>query len=210
MKTVLVASSKGGVGKTTIATHLAAQSALDGLRTALVDADPQESSTRWAQRRAGLESAVLPLDGTRRKAWRKQLPDDTQRLVIDAAAGAMADELDAFLEEADAVVVPVQPSALDIEATVPFLDSLARHPRVRKGQLRVGLVGNKLKPWSNASQQALELLAAWPYPVVAQLRDSQAYVVLTGLGKSLFDYHSAQVRDHQDDWQPLLKWLRKA
>lgn len=208
MKTVVVASSKGGVGKTTLATHLAAQSALSGRRTVLVDADPQGSSTRWCERRAELESAVLPVDGTR-KAWRKRIPDDTQQMVVDTPAGAMAASLEAFLELADAVVVPVQPSALDIEATVPFLDSLARLPAVRKGSLRVGLVGNKLKPWTNASQQAVALLQQWPYPVVAQLRDSQAYVLLTGLGRSLFDYHSQQVRDHQGDWEPLLKWLRR-
>lgn len=208
MKTVVVASSKGGVGKTTLATHLAAQWALSGRRTVLVDADPQGSSTRWCERRAELESAVLPVDGTR-KAWRKRIPDDTQQMVVDAPAGAMAASLEAFLELADAVVVPVQPSALDIEATVPFLDSLARLPAVRKGSLRVGLVGNKLKPWTNASQQAVALLQQWPYPVVAQLRDSQAYVLLTGLGRSLFDYHSRQVRDHQGDWEPLLKWLRR-
>jgi chromosome partitioning protein len=209
MKTVLVASSKGGVGKTTIATHLAAQSALQSQRTVLVDADPQGSSTRWAERRAGLESAVLPLDGSRR-SWHKSVPDGTQRVVVDARAGAMADHLEGFLEHADALVVPVLPSSLDIDATVPFLNSLSKHPRIRRGQLRVGLVANKLKPWTNSSQQALELLAQWPYPIVAQLRDSQAYVMLVGLGKSLFDYHSAQVRDHQDDWQSLLKWLKKS
>lgn len=208
MKMVLVASSKGGVGKTTIATHLAAQSALSGQHTVIVDADPQGSSTRWAERRAGLESAVLPIDGTR-KGWAKAVPEGTQRIVFDAPAGAMRADLDDFLDQVDAVVVPVLPSSLDIEATVPFLNSLAKHPRVRKGQLRVGLVGNRLKPWTNASQQAVELFKQWPYPVVAQLRDSQAYVVLTGLGKSLFDYHSAQVRDHQADWEPLLKWVRK-
>ena len=207
MKTVLVASSKGGVGKTTVVTHLAAQSALGDFNTVLVDADPQGSSTRWAQRRSVLDSAVLLLDGTRRKAWRRQLPDDTERVFVDAPAGADADDLAPFLELADALVVPVQPSTLDIEATVQFLDTLARHPRVRRGDLRVGLVGNRLKPWTNASQQALELLRQWPYPVVAQLRDSQAYVMLTSLGKSLFDYQSAQVRDHQADWQPLLKWI---
>ena len=57
------------------------------------------------------------------------------------------------------------------------------------------------------ANQALDVLRSWPFPLVAQLRDSQAYVVLTGLGKSLFDYHSAQVRDHQADWDPLLAWL---
>ena len=57
MKTVLVASSKGGVGKTTVVTHLAAHAALAGRRTVLVDADPQGSSTRWCERRAGLVGA---------------------------------------------------------------------------------------------------------------------------------------------------------
>ncbi|MBB3342400.1 ParA family protein [Luteimonas sp. RC10] len=210
MKTVLVASSKGGVGKTTIATHLAAHAALAGESTVLVDADPQHSSTRWAERRAGLDSAVLPIDGSaRHRKVLAAIPEGTTRLVIDAAAGAMADDLDAYLEAADAIVVPVLPSALDIDATVGFLNTLARHARVRRGNTRVGLVANRLRPWTNASQQALDLLAQWPYPVVAQLRDSQAYVMLVGLGRSLFDYHSAQVREHQDDWTPLLKWLKK-
>ena len=116
MKTVLVASSKGGVGKTTLATHLAAQAALAGEATVLIDADPQQSSTRWAERRAGLDSAVLPIDGSaRHKKVLAAIPEGTTRVVIDAAAGAMADDLDAYLEQADAVAeayaeagVPVQ------------------------------------------------------------------------------------------------------
>ena len=208
MKTWLVACSKGGVGKTTIATHLAAEAAVDGLNVVLVDADPQGSATRWCQRRAGMASAVLPVDGSR-KSWHKHIPDDAQRVIVDAPAGAMGKQLEGFLDVADALIVPIQPSALDIEASVGFLESLAKHPRVRKGQLRVGLVGNRLKPHTNASQQALDVLRSWPFPLVAQLRDSQAYVVLTGLGKSLFDYHSTHVREHQGDWKPLLQWLRK-
>ena len=210
MKTILVASSKGGAGKTTLASNLAAHFALDGKRTVLVDADPQHSSTRWAERRSELESAVLPLDASGRRAWRAGLPEDAERVVIDAPAGSMAGDLEQFLEHVDAIVVPVLPSALDIEATVGFLNSLSKVPRVHKRKLPVGLVVNRSKPWTNTSQQAVEMLKTWPYPVVAQLRDTQAYVVLAGLGRSLFDYKSAQVREHQADWEPLLKWLKKA
>ena len=153
MKTILVASSKGGAGKTTLATNLAAYFALDGKRTVLVDADPQHSSTRWAERRAELESAVLPIDASGRRAWRAWLPEDAERVVVDAPAGAMADDLGSFLEHADAVVVPVLPSALDIEATVGFLNSLAKVPRVHKRKLPVGLVVNRSKPWTNAADR---------------------------------------------------------
>src|SRR3546814_19190950 len=102
MQTVLVASSKGGAGNTTPATHLAAQFALAGKRIVLVDADPQGSSTRWCQRRAGFDSAVLPIDGTRR-GWEKAIPGATQRVVIAAHAGAMEADLGAVLAHADAV-----------------------------------------------------------------------------------------------------------
>ena len=84
------------------------------------------------------------------------------------------------------------------------------HPRVKKGKVRVGLVGNRLKPWTSASQQAMAQLKSWPYPLVAELRDTQAYVLMVALGKSVFDYHSEQIRSHQEDWAPLLKWLKKA
>ena len=209
MRMVLVASSKGGAGKSTIATHLAAHSALEGKRTVLIDADRQKSASHWCERRAHFAGAVLPIDGSRR-GWDRQLPGDAQRAIVDAPAGAMGDELEAFLERADAVIVPVLPSMIDLEATVPFLNSLAAHPRIKKGKLPVATVGNRLKPWTSASQQAMAQLQSWPYPLAAQLRDTQAYVLMVALGKSVFDYHSEQIRSHQDDWSPLLKWLKKA
>src|SRR5580765_838824 len=109
MRIILVASSKGGVGKTTIATNLAAHDAVDGKRTVLVDADHQASSMHWCAKRAGMDNAVLPVDGTRR-GWQGKVPDDAQRVIIDGRAGAMADDLAPFLDAADAVIVPILPS----------------------------------------------------------------------------------------------------
>ena len=104
---IALTGQKGGVGKSTTAICLAAEGVDRGMRVLLVDADPQGSATRWAQRRAALDSAVLPVDGTgARRGWQRGIPADAQTVVVDAAAGAMADALAPFLEAADAVVVP--------------------------------------------------------------------------------------------------------
>jgi len=208
MQTILVASSKGGAGKTTLSTQIAGHFAVAGKATVLVDADPQASSTRWCEKRADLETAVLPVNGHSR-VFRKHLPEDAERVVIDAPAGAMADDLEPFLEIADVVLVPVLPSAIDLEATVPFLNSLAQVPRIKKGKLPVGLVANRLKAWTSVSQQAIDQLQSWPYPLVAQLRDSQAYVLLAALGRCVDDYRSEQMRGHQDDFAALYRWIKK-
>ena len=74
MLRVLVASSKGGCGKSTIATNLAAHFALQGKATVLADADRQASSSRWCEKRAVLDTAVLPVDATR-KGWQQKIPE---------------------------------------------------------------------------------------------------------------------------------------
>ena len=208
MLKVLVASSKGGAGKSTLATNLAAHYAVDGKNTVLVDADRQGSSLRWSEKRAMHSNAVLGLSGLRRD-WQKHVPEDTQRLIVDTPAGIRAAEVDAYLDQVDVVLVPVLPSAIDLEATEPFLAEIAELPRIKRGKVAVGVVANRLKPWTNASQLAVEEMRRFPFPVVAELRDTQGYVLANALGKSIFDYHSELVRGHQDDWSKLLRWLKK-
>jgi len=208
MLKVLVASSKGGAGKTTIATNLAAHYAVDGKNTVLVDADRQGSSQRWAEKRAGMPNAVLGLSGLRRD-WPKHVPEDAERVVIDSPAGIRSGEVGEYLDEVDAVIVPILPSAIDLEAAEPFLAELAHLSPIKRGKVPVALVANRLKPWTNASQQAIDAIKRFPFPIVAELRDTQGYVLASELGKSIFDYNSEVVRSHQDDWSKLLRWLKK-
>ena len=208
MLTVLVASSKGGCGKSTLATQLASHWAQAGKRTAIVDADRQHSSFRWAARRPDSVPGVLALEGGRKALGR--LPDDTERVLVDTPAGVTERELEPYLESADALLVPVLPSSFDLDATLAFLGELQQVGRIKRGKLPVGLVANRLKPWTHASQDAVaELAGQSPFPVVAQLRDSQAYVLLAALGKGIFDYQSEQVRSHQEDWKALLRWIKR-
>ncbi|HET8765280.1 MAG TPA: ParA family protein [Rhodanobacter sp.] len=208
MLVTLVASSKGGCGKSTVVTQLAAAWSQAGQRTVIVDADRQGSSFRWAERRPENLPGVQAFEGARKALQR--VPEDAQQLLIDTPAGSGERELEPFLDRASVLLVPVLPSRFDLDATLRFLDELKTIARIRNGRLPVALVANRLKPWTNASQAAVdELAAAAPFPIAARLRDSQAYVLLTALGKGIFDYQSEQVRGHQQDWKPLLRWIKR-
>ncbi|MFT3790533.1 MAG: ParA family protein [Rudaea sp.] len=208
MLKILVANSKGGCGKSTIATNLAAHFAQDGKNTVLVDADRQGSSHSWCEKRAGHTTPVLPLAGTR-SDWRSHVPQGAQRIVVDAPAAIRPVDVDAFLDDIDALLIPVLPSRIDLEASRHFIDGIATLLRIKRGKVAVGIVANRLKPWTTASQLTIEEMKSFPFPLVAQIRDSQAYVLMAGLGKSIFDYSSETVRSHQDDWNKLLRWLKK-
>ncbi|MGY3041785.1 chromosome partitioning protein [Rhodanobacter sp. TND4EL1] len=208
MLTTLVASSKGGCGKSTLVTQLASHWSQAGQHTAIVDADRQHSSFHWAELRPENVPGVLALEGGRRGLQR--VPPDTQQLLIDTPAGSGERELEPYLELANVMLVPVLPSSFDMDATLRFIDELRSINRIHRGKLPVALVANRLKPWTHASQDAVAQLAEQsPFPIAAQLRDSQAYVLLSSLGKGIFDYQSEQVRSHQQDWKALLRWIKR-
>lgn len=125
---VTVAQQKGGAGKTTLAAHLAVTWAKDGLKVGVVDIDPQASLTKWFAERARVKDAV-PIElrcvgGWRVQAEVEKLAKLVDIVVVDSPPHAETESKIA-VRTADLVLVPAQPSPMDLWATKVTLD-LAR------------------------------------------------------------------------------------
>lgn len=209
---IVLASTKGGVGKSLLGYHIAAYAAVRGWNTALVDCDSQRCAAEWhALRRPedppfALVAADDPMNGPAR-SWSHRLTPGTQVVVIDTPAGMRAHHLTAYVRNADTLLVPMQPSVIDQRANRHFMTELSRLNEVRSGQLRVGIVINRAKLRTLALRELIEHPDILGAPLAGVLRESQAYSLLAGLGKSLFDYPSARLDKLRDDWQPVLRWL---
>jgi chromosome partitioning protein len=126
---ITVAQQKGGAGKTTLAAHLAAAYALSGRSVATVDIDPQGSLTRWVETRAEARGGDPGFTHARITGWRTQreverLLADHELVVIDSPPHAET-EAKIAVRSAQLVVVPLQPSPMDLWAVEPTLE-LAR------------------------------------------------------------------------------------
>jgi chromosome partitioning protein len=128
---IMVAQCKGGVGKTTLAAHLGVAWAAMGHEVALVDIDPQGSLARWHQRRkarlggAGTGLGFAATIGWRARAEIQRRACDGDILLVDSPATADADVRMA-IGCAGLVLVPVQPSPVDVWATLPMLEIAQR------------------------------------------------------------------------------------
>ena len=206
MLTVLVSNIKGGVGKTTIATHIAASLAVGGRRTVLADVDRQRSSLGWLGRRGGTVASIHGLD------WVKgvgDVPAGTDALVIDAPAAMKPKDVEELVRMADVVVLPILPGAFDEAATERFLAKLEELKAIRKHRIPVAVVGNRLRPRTKSAERLDTFLSGVGHQVVARLRDSQAYPDLAASGLTLFDQSGKRAADLKTDWTPLLDFIHK-
>ena len=116
MKTIAVVSQKGGAGKTTIATSIATQGALEGLKTLLIDLDPQGSSYKWGQRRETSAPAVITAQSVGLASILQNAKAQSVDFVILDTAPHSEQEARKACEVADLVLIPCRPSIHDLDA----------------------------------------------------------------------------------------------
>ena len=158
-------NQKGGVGKTTLAIHVADALARRNKRVLLVDADPQGSALDWAAARRG--ESLFPVAGLPRASIHKELPTLAHGydVVIIDGPPRVYDVARSAIMASDLVLVPVQPSPYDVWAAKEIID-LMHEAAVFKPSLRCAFTINRKIVNTALGRDVVDALADYPIPVL--------------------------------------------
>jgi chromosome partitioning protein len=189
---ISVQNPKGGCGKTTIATNIARAIQLDGFETVILDTDTQGSTRDWRAR------SPADYDGPRveratnvgslgRVVEEHGEPVDT--VVIDGSA-RLGEHTGSVVAVSDVLLIPVQPSALDLWGTVEFMDTV--EAASEEIPLRPAFVANRKDPRTNLSDQIHEALTVYDLPVLEGTSQRVAYAYAAQDGQTVLDGYDAK------------------
>lgn len=212
MNTTLVINSKGGSGKTTVATNLASYFASRQVPTTILDYDPQGSSLSWLSlcdrsgtRLYGANGA--PQRGPRIRGIEMHVPAGTRQLLIDAPAGASGLLLQEMLSRANCIVIPVAPSAFDIYATANFVKDLLLVGRIRTRSIRLAVVANRVRSSAPVYRPLERFLGSLGLPLLTRISDSQVYVTAAETGVGIFEMDAPTTSAEREEFMPIIDWV---
>jgi chromosome partitioning protein len=209
--TTLVINPKGGAGKTTVATNLASYFAANHIPAAIMDYDAQGSSMNWLRLRAPHAGRIHGANAAPQKSGLRSLgmhvSAQIRQLIIDAPAGASGLLLQELLSKAHCILVPVQPSSIDIHATANFVRDLLLNGRLRARNIRLAVVANRVRRSTPVYQPLERFLGSLGLPFLARLSDSDVYVDAAESGAGIFEMDAAASAAEREQFMPIVEWV---
>ncbi len=205
MRHVMVMNSKGGCGKSTIATNVASYFAREGYKVALADYDPQRTSLDWLAMRPDDLPKITPVPAA--DEGLRGVPRDTEILVIDAPARTHGSEMNELVRRAETILIPVMPSPIDMKASVHFMSELLELGKVQRAQARLGVVANRVRENTLLFEELDEYFTKLKVPYLGALRQSTNYLRAFQRGMGVFELPEYLARTDWEQWEPITKWL---
>ena len=206
MRHIMVLNAKGGCGKSTLATNIAAYFATQGASVALADYDPQRSSLDWLERRPENRPTITGVAAF--EGGLRHVPRNADIVVSDAPARSHGKELVDLVKHAETIVVPVLPSTIDMQATSTFLKELQAVGKVQSKKVKIGALANRVRDNTLIFDDLDEYLTKARVPYIAALREAQNYVRAYTRGIGIFELPEYLAWPDWDDWEPVTSWLR--
>ncbi|MEJ2114482.1 MAG: AAA family ATPase [Gammaproteobacteria bacterium] len=202
----MVINSKGGSGKSTVATNLASYFASQNKKVVMMDYDPQGSSMAWLAARS---SARPPIEGIAAyKRYHKRPSRKTDFVIHDVPAGTHGSNLSKMLNKAQTILIPVLPSPIDMRAVSDFIVELKKSAPVQRKRAKLALIANRSRDYTNIYWELDDYLSKQKIPFLTMLRDSQNYIKAAERGLGIFEMAPAATELDREMWEPIIKWVK--
>jgi chromosome partitioning protein len=209
---IVILKPKGGCGKSTLATNLAAAYAHRGPTPAIMDYDPQGSTMGWLDRRPDDLPAIHGIAAYKRtmqatRSWQLRVPNETVNLLIDSPASVDHDDLRELTRDSTSILVPVLPSSMDIHAASRCIADLLLVAKIDRRDRKLAVVANRTRKNTKSFAKLMRFLDSLGIPIIAVLRDSQNFVHAAEQGVGLCEMQPSRVKTDIEQIEKIVSWL---
>lgn len=211
MPVIGVCNQKGGSGKSSTAVHLARWLQSQSDSVFVIDSDGQRTSSLWLSNLSQPIPVEIIPDPNELLERLPNLATKHQWLIVDAP-GTLAEATRAIVLWSDLVLIPCQPTGVDLASASDTVRLIKQARAIRKGEPQAAIFLNRAVKGTRLKQEAFTVLKAVPdINVLGEvIHQRQVIADAFGQGATVFDLGGDAAKDAQKEYSRLFTTILKA